>query len=108
MYVLGWVTVTGDPDYGLHATFHSDNFGAPGNRSFYSNPEVDRLLDEGRRETDPARREQIYFEAQQIIRDEAPWIFLWTGEDLHAAVNNLRGFKIHPAGHHPLWTVWFD
>ena len=108
MYILGWVSVTGDPDYGLHAVFHSDNFGAAGNRSFYRNAEVDRLLDAGRRETNLPRREQLYFDAQQIIRDEAPWIFKWTGEDLHAAVNNLRGFVIHPAGHHPLWTIYFE
>jgi len=108
MYILGWVTVTGDPDYGLHATFHSSNFGAPGNRSFYRNAEVDRLLDSGRRETNLTQRAQFYAQAQQIIRDEAPWIFLWTGEDLHAARNNLRGFKIHPAGHHELWTVYFE
>jgi len=108
MYMLGWVTVTGDPDYGLHATFHSDNFGAPGNRSFYSNPVVDRLLDDARKETNLQRREQLYFEAQQIIRDEAPWIFQWAGEDLTAARNNLRGFQLHPAGHHPLWTIYFE
>lgn len=108
MYILGWVTVTGDPDYGLHATFHSSNFGAPGNRSFYSNSEVDRLLDAGRRETNIAKRQQLYFDAQQIIHDEAAWIFQWTGEDLNGASENLRGFKCHPAGHHKLWTVWFE
>jgi peptide/nickel transport system substrate-binding protein len=108
MFILGWVTVTGDPDYGLHATFHSQNWGASGNRSFYSNPEVDRLLDAGRRETDLARREQIYIDAQKIIHGEAAWISQWAGEGLQAAGKNLRGFKMHPAGHHHLWTVWFE
>ena len=108
MFILGWVTVTGDPDYGLYATFHTDNWGAAGNRSFFSHPEVDRLLAAGRRETDRARREQLYIQAQQIIRDEAGWVFWWTGEDLNGASKNLRGFKCHPAGHHPLWTVWFE
>jgi peptide/nickel transport system substrate-binding protein len=108
MFILGWVTVTGDPDYGLHATFHTENFGAAGNRTFYSNPQVDRLLDEGRVETDRARREQLYFQAQQIIRDEAPWVFQWAGEDLHGARNDLRGLKLHPSSHFPLWTIYFE
>ena len=108
MYMLGWVAVTGDPDYGLHPVFHSENFGAAGNRSFYHNPEVDRLLDAGRRETDPARREQIYFEVQQIIRDDAPWIFQQAGEEIFGALARVQGFRIHPAGHHRFWTVYFE
>jgi peptide/nickel transport system substrate-binding protein len=108
IYILGWVTVTGDPDYGLHATFHSENFGAAGNRSFYSNPEVDRLLDAGRRETNPQRREQLYIQAQEIIHRDVPWIFQWFGEDLNGARNNVRGFRLHPAGHHALWPVYFE
>ena len=108
MYILGWVCVTGDPDYGLHATFHTENFGAAGNRSFYSNPEVDRLLDAARRETNLATREQLYYDAQVIIHREAPWIFKWAGEDVHGLRSNVRGFKIHPAGHHHIWPVYFE
>ena len=108
MFILGWVTVTGDPDYGLRSTFHSSNFGAGGNRSFYSNTEVDRLFDAGRIETDPAKREQLYIQAQEIIHNEAVWIVQWPGEDLNGAVKNLRGFKNHPAGRHELWTILFE
>ena len=108
MFILGWVTVTGDPDYGLHATFHTKNHGAAGNRSFYSNPALDRLLDAGRVETNTTRRAELYAQAQNIIRDEAIWTALWFGEDVSGARKEIKGYKLHPAGHHHLWTIYFE
>jgi len=108
MFVLGWVSVTGDADYGLFPTFHSTNFGAAGNRTFWADPELDRLLEQGRSETDPAVRMQIYADAQAIIRNHAPWIFVLQGETVIAANPRLQGFVINPAGHHAYAPVWFD
>ena len=108
MFVLGWVDVTGDPDYGLYANFYSGKQGEAGNRSFYSNPRVDELLDAGKRESEPSEREIIYYEAQQLIRDDSPWIFVWQGEDINVARSNLRGFKNDPAGRHVLYNIYFE
>ncbi len=108
MFILGWVTVTADPDYGLYALFHSSQHGNAGNRTFYSNTEVDALLDAGRVATDVAEREEAYKKAQEIIRNDAPWIFTWEGENLAGTAKNVKGFKQHPAGHHKLFTVYFE
>jgi peptide/nickel transport system substrate-binding protein len=108
MFILGWVTVTGDPDYGLYALFHSGQHGAAGNRTFYSNDRVDELLDAARVSADPDVREAAYKEAQEIIREEAPWIFTWTGENLTGTRSNVKGFTQHPAGHHKLVGVYFE
>lgn len=105
MFILGWVTVTADADYGLYALFHSSNFGSAGNRTFWSSDRVDELLDLGRRESDPELRQAYYFEAQEIIRDEAPWIFLNTQIEAHATRSNVTGFVPHPAGHNRLYNV---
>lgn len=53
MYILGWGTVTADPDYGINALVTTKAMGAAGNRSFYSNPKVDELLQKGRATTEP-------------------------------------------------------
>jgi peptide/nickel transport system substrate-binding protein len=108
MFMYDWTTMTGESDFSLHSLFHSENIGRGGNRSFHNNPEVDRLLDEGRRVNDPVRLGQLYFEAQQIIRNEAPWIFLWAGDNLSAACAELRGLEMHPTGQLSLRTAWFD
>lgn len=105
MFILGWVTVTGDPDYGLYPLFHSSQFGDAGNRTFYANDKVDELLDTGRTSTDDAEREAAYMEVQEIIREDAPWIFTWTGEDLTGGSAKISGFELHPAGHYRLKDV---
>ncbi len=107
MFILGWTTVTADADYGLYALFHSSAKGTAGNRTFYGNDEVDRLLDLGRTTADQNARLAAYREAQEIIRDDAPWIFTWTGENLAGTHKSVRGFVQHPAGHHRLATVSF-
>lgn len=108
MFILGWVTVTGDPDYGLYALFHGDQHGSAGNRTFYTNPRVNQLLDQARVSADPAVREAAYLEAQELIRDDAPWVFTWTGENTTGLHKSVKGFTQHPAGHHKLINVYFD
>lgn len=50
MFILGWGTVTADPDYGINNLVSSKTLGAAGNRSFYSNPKVDELLQKEERQ----------------------------------------------------------
>ena len=66
MFGLGWTADTGDPDYALFASFHSSMHGEGGNMSFYTNPEVDRLLDLGRSSTDPEVRKDAYYKVQDL------------------------------------------
>jgi peptide/nickel transport system substrate-binding protein len=106
MFLLGWVSVTGDADYGLYPLFHSDNYGAPGNRTFWSTPRSDELLMNGRMSVDPAERLEIYRELQILLHAEAPWIFINQGETLIATAANVNGFVIAPAGHHQFRNVW--
>lgn len=98
MFILGWTTVTTDADYGLYPLFHSSQFGAAGNRSFYKNDRVDELLNAAKAETDSDARVAMYKEAQEIITAEAPWIFVQSGEDVIAASAKVSGFKNNPTG----------
>ncbi|MCL2234884.1 MAG: ABC transporter substrate-binding protein [Defluviitaleaceae bacterium] len=107
LFIMGWSTVTGDPDYGLFPLFHSSNFGAAGNRTFWATPELDALLEAGRFAVDDQERLDIYREAQIMIRDQAPWVFLHQSETLEAVSHDLRGYQINPAGHFNLATIWF-
>lgn len=93
MFILGWSNSTGDPDNGIAPLFHSDNMGDTGNRSFYNNPELDGILDEARQSTDEGEREELYMQAQQILVDEAPAIFIRHGENLNAHGNHVEGFQ---------------
>jgi peptide/nickel transport system substrate-binding protein len=107
LFILGWVTVTGDPDYGLEI-FHSRSFGEGGNNSRFRDPQVDHLLDLARQETNHALRYDLYIEVQQLIHAGYPMLYMNEGESTIAVRRNVRGFEINPAGHHPFWTVWFE
>lgn len=99
MFSLGWASDTGDPDYALFASFHSSQWGEGGNMSFYSNPEVDRLLELGRSSTDQEVRKQAYLDAQAIIWDEVPCVFIQCPEDLYAYNADLQGFATYSNGY---------
>lgn len=108
MYILGWVTNTGDADYGLYAQFHSSSLGSAGNRSFYKNEEVDRLLDSGRASVDNAARIETYSKVQEILQDEAPVAPLYYKLDNVGMQKNIKGLILHPSGEHMLRTVSKD
>ncbi|HSI66756.1 MAG TPA: glutathione ABC transporter substrate-binding protein [Planococcus sp. (in: firmicutes)] len=105
MFILGWSNPTGDADRGMYPLFHSSQKGNPGNRSFYENPEVDELLEAGRRETDPSAREEIYHEAAALLTEDAPMAFLLHTEYLNGIANNVKGFDIDAAGLYKLHNV---
>lgn len=47
------------------------------NRPRYNNPRVDELLAQGRQLVDQAGRQPIYWEIDEIVNDELPYIWLW-------------------------------
>ncbi|MBP1970955.1 peptide/nickel transport system substrate-binding protein [Virgibacillus natechei] len=96
MFVLGWSTATGDADYSMHPLFHSDNVGEPGNRTFTENDELDALLEEGRQAADPEDREEIYSEAQELLVDIAPMLYLHHQEFLLSVRDEVKGFELLP------------
>ena len=108
MYILGWVTVTGDPDYGLYPVFHTSAHGRAGNRSFYSNATVDRLLDEARISTDQEKRMDNYREIQRIIQEEIPSITMVYNNQNVATQKYVENFVLHPTGYFNLYNVNFS
>lgn len=98
MFILGWSTVTADADYGMYPLFHSSNVGMPGNRSFIRNDELDKILEDARREGDPDKRVELYKQAQEILVDEAPMIYIHHKQDLAGVSDKVEGFWQHPNG----------
>lgn len=74
MFELGWIADYVDPEDFLDIKLHGQS---PDNDTRYSNPEVDRLLEQARTEPDHERRLSLYQQAEQIIVNDAPWIPLF-------------------------------
>ena len=107
MFILGWGTVTADPDYGINNLVSSKTLGAAGNRSFYSNPKVDELLQKGRATTEPEARKAIYEEIQVILQEELPMFYIIYPKKSVGMQKYIEGFKFNPAGHHRIYGVSF-
>ncbi|MFH1179512.1 MAG: ABC transporter substrate-binding protein [Candidatus Bathyarchaeota archaeon] len=59
----------------------------------YSNPEVDRMIDQAQRVFDDKKREEIYRKIFQTIRDDAPWVFLYRPTYFWAYSKKLENWK---------------
>ncbi len=93
MYEDSWFPRTDDPDLTLYANLHSKSAPAP-NFNRYSNPEVDRLLDEGRAELDQTKRVAMYRRIQQILAQDAPWIPVDHDIQIVAMKKSVKGLKL--------------
>lgn len=94
--ILGW---SGGPEPDQYNIWHSSKT-APRELNFikYKNPEVDRLLEQGRRTFDQAERKKIYDRFQEILAEEQPYTFLYVAEALPAVAKRFRGIEPSPAG----------
>jgi len=108
MYMIGWNSQINDPDMSLYAMFHSSKFGAGGNRPFYKNSKVDGLIEQGRQMPDSEARQTLYYELQDMINADAPWIYLNAGEQVVGTKKTIKGFVPSPFGYHVLYNVSFD
>ncbi len=74
----------------------------------YNNPEVDTLLEKGRRTFDINERKKAYFRIQEILADELPYIFLYVPESTPIVHARFKGIEPSPIGieyNLPKWYV---
>jgi peptide/nickel transport system substrate-binding protein len=64
--------------------------------SHYWNPKVELLVSEALRESDDQRRQDQYTEAQRIVWDDAPWVFLWSPNFLMVHSARVQGLTALP------------
>jgi len=95
-----------DPDQ--YVIWHSSQT-APDqmNRTGYSNPEVDRLLEAGRASCTQKDRIPYYHRLQEILADDLPMIFLYYDERLPVVSSRFRGIEPAPAGIFYNFNQWY-
>jgi peptide/nickel transport system substrate-binding protein len=97
MWSLSWIGFK-DPDIYRFA-FATESFPPNGgNRGWYSNAALDKILTAARAETDPAKRTTAYGEAQKIIGKDLPYVFLWHEEVFAVVSKKVEGFELYADG----------
>jgi len=103
LYAAGWVG--GESPHGyIDPLFRSTS---TSNTSYYKNEEVDRLLAEALKTVDDDKRDEIYKHLQQVIVDDAPWIFCYSSRLLWGMNPRIQNLSQHPAGEYELHDVMF-
>jgi len=104
--ILGW-SISLDPDQ--YDIWHSSKTREKElNFISYNNPEVDALLEKGRRTFDIKERKKAYFRIQEILAEEVPYIFLYVPDATIIVSGRVRGIKPSPIGisyNLPKWYV---
>ncbi|MCC7426991.1 MAG: ABC transporter substrate-binding protein [Alphaproteobacteria bacterium] len=91
---IGW-SGRMDPDGNYYHNLHSRG---PTNDGKYSNPAVDRALEEARSVNDTARRQALYREAAGNVIQDRPRIYLWHPKWIYAHSPRVSGFAPNPDG----------
>ena len=98
LFALSWAAGSEDPDMVMYPLFHSSQWTPNGpNRAMYKNEKFDALLAEARQVTDQAKRAALYREAQRILVEDAPWVFVDHEIQIAATSKRVQGFKLHPS-----------
>ena len=94
-----------DPDPDVFALFHSKARPPASGQNFvfYSNPEVDQLIDAGRRELDQSKRKDIYHRVHTILAEDQPYLWVVQVSTKWAVNRRVKGVKVSPAFGPYLW-----
>ena len=84
---------TAGMDYTLYRLFRT---GVGANRTGYSNPRVDELLTEGRRNTDPPSRRRSTAKSRRSSGTRQPFVFLWYQTQALGVANRIQGLEVQP------------
>ncbi len=68
--VLGWGADYADPDNFIYVFYHSNGYFAK--KVGYANPEMDKLIEEARSITDPAKRAALYSRVGKLAYEDVP------------------------------------
>jgi len=96
MFWLSWWADYPDPENFLFPLFHSSNIGPAGNRARYGNPAVDRAIEQGQTARDLEERNSFYKNAEQMIVNDAPWVFFWHKTDFTLRQPWIRNYRMYP------------
>ena len=97
MAEMAWMT--NDPDTLPFLALRTEAWPEAGgfNSGYYSNPEVDKLLEEARVATDQGKRAELYKQMQQIVHDDAPWVFVANWKQNAVTSDRVENFALEPS-----------
>ena len=97
MAEMAWMT--NDPDTLPYLALRSEAWPDKGgfNSGYYANPKVDELLEAARTATDQDERARLYREMQEIVQEDAPWVFVANWKQNAVTSDRVENFGLEPS-----------
>ncbi len=93
--VYHWLDITPDPD--MYPFWHSTQATDPGqNFAQFKNRDADEIMEQARRTPDTVLRQELYGRLQEILRDEAPAVFLYQPVYTMGVRDTVQGVTLGP------------
>ena len=110
MCLLGITGDTGDTDDFMSICYapNSAAIGTAGNRAFYNNEEVQNLISKSLQTYDKAERAEYYKKVQEIIHEDAPWVYIAHANQNLVFSTTVHDFVISPTSRMFFYPVWIE
>ncbi|MGR3322580.1 MAG: ABC transporter substrate-binding protein [Pseudooceanicola sp.] len=97
MAEMAWMT--NDPDTLPYLALRTEAWPDQGgfNSGYYSNPEVDDLLEQARVSTSQEERAELYQQMQEIVQEDAPWVFVANWKQNAVTSDRVENFDLQPS-----------
>ncbi|MFN7250214.1 MAG: glutathione ABC transporter substrate-binding protein [Anaerobacillus sp.] len=107
LFIGRWSPGTGEADWGLRPNFASDRIPPNyNNAGYYINEDLDKLFNDALSSPDQEETLRIYAEAQKVIFEDAPWVFLYVPDTIIAKRSELKGITVRATGAVVLTGAW--
>jgi ABC-type transport system substrate-binding protein len=110
MCLLGWTGDNGDPDNFMNVLYgpNSASIGTAGNVAFYNRSEVQDKFTQALKIYDTDERARLYEEAQVLIHQDAPFVYLAHATQNIVFRSNVKGYTLNPTERKFFYEVDFE
>lgn len=105
MFIMSWNPSVVDAHYEMYQPYSSANKGEGPNYMFFGNPQLDELIAQGISTVDEAKRAEIYKQAQILVNEQCPTMYICYGETVVGASARVKGLELAPKYGQRLHTV---
>jgi peptide/nickel transport system substrate-binding protein len=110
MCLLGWTGDNGDPDNFMNVLYgpNAASIGTAGNVAFYNNSEVQDLFSAALETYDEDERAKYYEDAQVMIHEDAPFVYLAHANQNVVFKSNVDGYVLNPTSRRFFYPVTIE
>ncbi len=98
--ILGWTGDNGDPDNFLAVLLGCDGVGTSNNVAEFCNDKFEKLIQEAKTIPDQEKRADLYRQAQEVFKEQAPWATLAHSVVYMPMLKSVQNYKMDPLGSH--------